>query len=208
MASIIVSVLPASAPPGPVATPSRISISRPPSGYVPSARPAPAIASVTSATRPAPARQTTPGRLGREVDSVEDDLDDDVVARERGARDARVAVPERTHRVEEVRDRAHADVERGVRLLCGRVRVAARDDDLAAQERLDQRVRARQLRCERDEADGSRLEQPLEEVDVRVAPRAGWVDPESQRREERALEVNAQDPRAVRALGRHRGARR
>ena len=46
-----------------------------------------------------------------------------------------------------------------------------------AQERLDQLVRARQLGRERDEPDGPRREQPLEQRDVRVAARAldGWM---------------------------------
>ncbi len=66
-------------------------------------------------------------RLGREVDAVDDDRDEHVVARERRADDARVAVQERPHRVEEMRHAARAAVERGVRLLrrsrrCGRAR--------------------------------------------------------------------------------------
>ena len=58
-ASSMVRVLPASSPSGPRATPSSISMSRPPRRYAPSPSPAPAIASVTSATRPAADRQTT-----------------------------------------------------------------------------------------------------------------------------------------------------
>src|SRR5205823_4439463 len=54
---------------------------------------------------------------------------------------------------------------------------------------------------ERDEADRPGREQPLEERRVRVAPRLGRVRAEAIRREERALEVDAEDPRA---LGDHR----
>src|SRR4051812_9265334 len=61
-------------------------------------------------------------RLACEVHAVEDHLDDDVAARERGAGDTRVAVAERPHRVEDVGDHAGAAVERMVRL--GRRRVA------------------------------------------------------------------------------------
>ena len=69
-------------------------------------RPAAVIESVTSATRPRRRAPDDLHGLGGEVDAVEDQLDDHVVAGERRADDARVAVQERPHRVEEVRDRA------------------------------------------------------------------------------------------------------
>ena len=53
-----------------------------------------------------------PSRLVGEVVPVQDDLHDDVVAGERGAGDAGIAVLERPHRVEEVRDGGGAAVER------------------------------------------------------------------------------------------------
>ena len=131
--------------------------------------------------------------------AVEDDLHDDVVARERRAHDPGVAVPERTHRVEEVRDRADAGVEGGVRLLRGRVGVAARDGDLAAEERLDQRVGARKLRRERHEPDRPRIEQAFEELHVGLPGGGGGMDPESQGGEKRPFEVNAEDAGPVRS---------
>ena len=71
-------------------------------------------------------------RDGCDVHPVEDELHDDVGSRERRARDSGIAMVERTHGVEEVRHAPHAEIEGDVRLLGGRVRVAARDRDLAA----------------------------------------------------------------------------
>ena len=56
---IIVSTLPASTPSGPRTVPFRTSTSRLPNEYSPSLAPAPVIESVTSASRPAAARQVT-----------------------------------------------------------------------------------------------------------------------------------------------------
>ena len=136
------------------------------------------------------------------MDPVEDDLDDDVVPGEGGAGDPGVPVAERAHRVEEVRHRAHAGVEGGVGLVGRRVRVAARDGDLAPQQDLDERVGAGKLGCERDQADGPRVEQALEQFHVRISARGGRMDAEAQRGEERAFEMNAEDAGPVR-LGRH-----
>ena len=145
--------LPASTPSGPRATPSRTSTSSPPRLYDPSPRPAPAIASVTSATRPRGRPPDEPHRVGGEVDAVDDHLDDHVVAGERRTGDARIAVVERAHRVEEVRDGAHAAVEGGVRLLRGRVRVTAGD---GRRRRAGARRSARRRRAARARASSSR----------------------------------------------------
>ena len=143
----------------------------PPSRYVAVALPAAATASVTSATRPAAAAPDEAHRVRGEVDPVDDDLDDRRPARgERRADDARVAVAERPHRVEEVRHGVDAAVEGGVRLLGGGVGVPAGDDDPAREQQLDQLVRARKLGRERHQPDRARLEQPLEQGRVRVAP--------------------------------------
>src|SRR5215208_36984 len=75
--------------------------------------------------------------LGRKVDAVEDDLDDDVVACQRCTGETWVAVPERPHGVEEVRDAAHATVEGRRRFLGGGVRVPARDGHAAQQQEID-----------------------------------------------------------------------
>ena len=102
-------------------------------------------------------------RVGGEVDAVEDDLDDHVGPGERRAGDARVAVGERAHRVEEVRDGAHAAVERRVRLLGARVGVAGRDGDPARDEQVDEVERPGQLGCQREEPDRPRREETLEQ---------------------------------------------
>lgn len=80
-----------------------------------------------------------------EVDAVDDRLDDHLGTDECGADDAGVAMRQRSHGVEHVRDRADAPVERRVRLRGGRVRVPERDDDLARVEQVDQLQGARQL---------------------------------------------------------------
>ena len=103
--------------PGPRTVPSCTCTSRLPRLYEPSATPAPVIASVTSASRPRAARPRDARRLRRKMDAVDDHRDDHVVACERSADDARVAVQERAHRVEEVRHAPGAAVERGIRLL-------------------------------------------------------------------------------------------
>ena len=142
-ASIIVSALPASTPSSRRTTSSRTTISISPSAYVPSPSPAPAIASVTSASRPAATRQRrrtisgsrwTPSTIAWTTTSG---------APERGADDARVAVTEGPHRVEDVGDRAHAPVEGRVGLRRGRVAVPERDRHAARVEQVDQLERAR-----------------------------------------------------------------
>ena len=133
---------------------------------------------------------------------VEDELHDDVGPGQRGADDAGVAVVERPHRVEEVGDAPHAEVERLVRLLGARVRVARRDGDLAQEQPLDHRARAGELGRERDQPDGARVEEPLEELEIRVPPRCGGVDPEAQGRQEGPFEVGAENAGPVR-LGRY-----
>ena len=135
-------------------------------------------------------------RLLGEVVPVEDHLDDHVVARERRAGDARVAVAERPHRVEEVRDRADAAIERRRSLLRGRVGVTARDDDAALVQQVDELERAGQLGRERDVADRAGGEQPLEQASVRIAPRRSRVRSEPVRGEERAFEMDAEDARS------------
>src|SRR5918996_2458903 len=137
--------------------------------------------------------------LRSEVYAVEDHLDDDVVAGERGSRDTRVAVPERPHGVEEVRHRPDAGIEGSVRLVRARVGVSARDRDLMAQERLDESVRAGELGRDGHEADGPRGEQALEELHVRIPACGGGMNPETQGGEERSLEVHAEDAGPVRA---------
>ena len=139
-------------------------------------------------------------RVGGEVDAVEDDLDDHVGPGERRAGHARVAVGERAHRVEEVRDGARRRARSRVRLLGARVGVAGRDGDPARDERVDEVERPGQLGCQREEPDGARREETLEQGRVRVAACGGRMRPEPPGREERAFDVRAEDPRAASAF--------
>ena len=192
-ASIIVRTLPASTPSGPRTVPSWTCTSRLPRLYEPVRR-AGAGDRVRDQCRAA-ARGAPRGKrgLGREVDAVEDDRDDDVLARERRADDAGVAVQEGTHRVEEVRDAAGAAVERRVCLRGGRVAVAERDGDVTFQQQVDQELGARQLRRERHQPHGAGREQPLEQRRVGIAPCGGLVRAEPVGREERPFEVQAEN---------------
>ena len=202
IASIIVSVLPASAPSAPRATPSLMVTSTPPRRYSPSLSPAPAIASVTSATRPGRGFPHHRGSRRRDVHLVEDELDDHVVACQGGSGDAGVSMVERPHGVEEVRDAPHAEVEGGVGLLGARIGVAARDGDLASQKPLDDLARSRELGRERHQSDGPRIEEPFEQAQIGVAASRGRMDPESEGGDERPFEVDPQYAWPVR-LGRH-----
>ena len=146
--------------------------------------------------------------LGIEVDAVDDRLDDDVGAHQRGADDSRVAVTERPHRVEDVGDRAHAAVERRVGLGRRRVAVPERDRDAARVEQVDQLERARELGRERHQPHGTCREQALEQRRIGVAPRRQAVRAEAPRGEERALEVDAEDAWAGSRCGDRRAAPR
>ena len=108
-------------------------------------------------------------RVGRQVDAVDDHLHDHPGADQRRADDARIAVAERSHRVEQVRDGARAAVERDRCLCSGRVAVAARDRDAAGDELVDEVERAGQLRRERDEADRAGLEQAGQQRRIGIA---------------------------------------
>ena len=175
-ASIIVSVLPARAPLGPRATPSRISISRPP-------RRIRAVGETGARHRVGDERDAPGGGapddargLGREVDPVEDDLDDDVIPGEGGAGDPGIPMPERAHRVEEVR---HACARRRRRRRSprrpsrpsGRTRRRSR---VGAGVSISA-VGAGELGCERHQTDGPRGEQAS-----RAVPRP---DPGARRRD-------------------------
>ena len=66
--------------------------------------------------------------------------DHDPRARERGARDSRVARSEGAHRVEDMRDASDPEIEGVVRLLGGRVRVSRRHCDAALAQARDEYV--------------------------------------------------------------------
>jgi hypothetical protein len=96
------------------------------------------------------------------VVAIDDDLYEDVLAGERGAGQSRIPMPEGTHGVEEVRHRLCAACEGRAGLLGRGVAVAARDDNGALAQQVDQLARARKLRGKRDEADRSGRQEPFE----------------------------------------------
>lgn len=81
-------------------------------------------------------------------------------------------------------DSADAAVERGACLLGGRVRMAARDDDAALVQQVDQLERSGKLGSKRDVPDRPCRKQPLEQRSVRIAPRGRGMgtDPPGPRR--------------------------
>src|SRR5207248_1785481 len=121
-------------------------------------------------------RDTTRGRapdhlrrLVGEVDTVDDDLDDHILACERCADEPRVAMTQGPHGVEEMRHGSDAAIERGVGLVGGGVRVPAGDGDPAQLQEVDQLLRAGQLRRERDQSHRPGADQTLEQRGVRIA---------------------------------------
>ena len=76
---------------------------------------------------------------------------------------------ERPHRVEEVCDGAHAEVERLVRLACVRVRVSAGHRHPTPVQHGDEAVGSGELGSERDEPHGPRVEQALEQREIGIA---------------------------------------
>ena len=136
------------------------------------------------------------------MDPVEDHLHDHVIPGQRRARQAGVAVPEGSHRVEDVRHCACPPVEGPHGLLGRRVGVTARDGHAGEEQPVDQLVRAGKLGREGHHAHRAGAEQPLEQCRIRIPPSGERVDPETVFRQERPLEMNAEDARAADA-GRH-----
>ncbi len=73
--------------------------------------------------------------------------------------------------------------------------MAAGDRHAALPQQLHELVRTFQLGRKRDMTHRSRSEQPLEQTTVGIAPRLGRMRPEPLRRDERALEMRADDVR-------------
>ena len=164
--------------------------------YSPSATPAAVIASVTSASRPAAARQATravsgarwiPSRMIETITSSRASAAPD---------DARVAMQERPHRVEEVRD-ARAPRSKAA-FACSAVASLWPSEtvDAALEQPVDQVAGARQLGRERHQP-----HRPARRAGARAAPASGsrrdggLVRAESRRREERPFEMHAEDAR-------------
>ena len=131
-----------------------------------------------------------------QVVQVDDQLHDDVGPRERRPGEARIARRARAHRVEQVRDRAHAAVEGELGLGGGGVRVAGRHRHAARDELVDELERTRQLGRQRDLGDRPRVEQPAQQREVGGREPARVVRAGAPRREERAFEVRAEHARA------------
>ncbi len=140
-----------------------------------------------------------PDGLVGEVVAVDDHLHEDVRPGQRRAGDARVARAERPHRVEDVR---HAPTRRGRSPRCASAAVAF----VWPAETAMPRSRSRAISA--SAAPGSsgasvisvtrpRVEQPVEQRDVRVAPVLERVRARPLGREERALEVGAEHARAA-----------
>jgi hypothetical protein len=169
------------------------------------AEPVTAVAHVCGCDRIGDERSAPRHRAERDLDhivgdvlAVHDQLDDHVVTRQRAAGDTGVAVGDRAHRVEEVRDRPDAPVERGLRPERGRVRVAARHDHAALVQQVDDGTGPDELGRKRHVGDRAGGEQPLGQRDVRIAARRRRVHAEPLRRDERALEVDAEQAGADR----------
>jgi hypothetical protein len=113
----------------------------------------------------------------------------------------------RAHRVEEMGHRARAAIEGQVRLGGGRVGVPAGDGDATSHELVDELEGAVQLGCERHLAHRAGVEQTTQQREVGCAAALGVVGTETLRRQERPLEVRADDARPA-AAGRHGSERR
>ena len=124
--------------------------------------------------------------------AVEDQLDDDVGAGEGGARQARLAVAHRAHRVEEVGHGPGTGVEAEARLVGGRVGVAERDQDAVGGQAPDDVEGAGQLRRDGHRDHVAALAPAVQLGLVRVAAVLLRVGAEPARREVRALEVHAE----------------
>ena len=131
-----------------------------------------------------------------EVVAVDNHRDHDIGAGESDAGDAWVTRAERAHGVEDVGDRADAEVERVLGVRGGRVRVAGRDGDAALAEPLDQRVRARQFGRERHLCHVAGVEQAVEEGDVGCAQMLERMRARPFRGEKRAFEMRPENARA------------
>ncbi len=149
-----------------------------------------------------PVRRLEPGderpERRMDMDAVGDQLDVGRVVEQGGHGDARRAVVDAAHGVEEVRRRSRAGREAAVRLLEGRRRMTERDGDAAIAEPADELGRARQLRRDRhqSEAIDERLER--RERHVRGHQEVGRVvGTPPHGGEERPLQVEAQRLGAV-----------
>ena len=197
--------------PASVVVPARVtrwpttSTARPPIRPRPSPVPASATASLTSSSRSGGFRRVMSGHsAGIDVDAVGDELHVDRVVEQGRDGDARRAVVDPGHGVEQVGRRAGAGRISSPGHLGGRRRVTDRHGDLAAGEPGDELARAGQLGRDRDQpqAADERLERrPLH---VRRDPQVGLVVRAAPGgRQERALEVEPERLGAVRRRVRH-----
>ena len=150
------------------------------------------------------ARATVDDRDQRvvEMDSVDDQFDEDVVAHERGPCGTRLSCRQRTMGIERVGERACSGVEGGVGLIKCRVAVTERDDDSPFSYVREQIDTTGQLRRDCHVPDRTSIEEAVEEVVVRSAQVAGVVRARPARRQERSFEVGRKDPSSAGELTR------
>ena len=171
------------------ATPSRTSISMVPNGYRPSTDPAAAIASVTATSRCGGERRVEPGAQVRvDVHAVADELERHGVVLEQGEHGARVAVVQRTHRVEQVGGVAGTGGDGGARRRAVGVGVADRGDGAEPDDAAYGIDAARELGREGHHAHGVVADEVVDLVGVR-----GPADVPGRAR--RSTPTTATDPR-------------
>ena len=85
--------------------------------------------------------------------AIDDGRRDDPIIGERTTDDAALAMMQRPHRVEQVRDRTHARVDRIADLRVGSHRMPGRNGDAVGHEFTDHGKRTRKLRGQRDTPD-------------------------------------------------------
>ena len=129
---------------------------------------------------------------GRDVEQVDDDADEAVGIVHRGADRPRLAAGERRHGVEEMREAGEAGSTRLHHRLVAGSGVAGRDDDSGCHQPCDRRRRHALRRNRHQRAPGLERGEQSEVVLVHVAEQADIVDALALRRQERALDVNAE----------------
>lgn len=133
------------------------------------------------------------------MNAIGDQFGCDARIGENGAEHAGIAVRERTHGVEDVRDVAGAAIDGGAGLFVGGVGVAHGDENAALARRIDQFGRAGKLRSQREETElalGGFVE-TFEQADRGGGDVSGGMNATARMTDERTFEMNAQNPRAT-----------
>ena len=115
--------------------------------------------------------------------------------RERGADDAGCAMVQRRHRVEQMGEHPRAGVDRGQRLIVGRVGVADRNDDAAGGQRADGVECAIEFGREGNQLEGLEAADALEGVTLRQEIQR-WMYTAARGRDKGPFEMHPEDGRA------------